>query len=181
MAKKKAKKKAVKKVKKVVRRKTKVVRRKVVRKTKKVVRKAKLAAKPKEKVLGKVDHYFDHISVAAIKVLAPIKVGELVHIKGHTTDFIQKIDSMQVEHQSVPSAKKGEDIGIKVKERVREHDVVYLSNGEQPALNKPMFQQTSFLGEGKPLLPQKAKPFVQPAKPVSKPGGEYSGTKFLSF
>ncbi len=154
MAKKKAKK-AVKKTKKSV--KKKAAKKKVIRaKAKKVIKKT-------EKILGKVDHYFDHIQVAAIKVLAPFKVGELVHFKGHTTDFIQKIDSMQIEHQSVPAAKKGDDIGIKVKERVREHDVVYLSSGIQPVVAKPAAAQA------KPIMPQKAKP---------KP---YSDTKFLKF
>lgn len=195
MAKKKVKK-AAKKTKKIVKKVAKKKIKKVVRaKAKKIVKKklkTKAPALPKEKILGKVDHYFDHIQVAAIKVLAPFKVGELVHFKGHTTDFIQKIDSMQIEHQSVPAAQKGDDIGIKVKERVREHDVLYLSSGIQPVAAKPaaaqaksMFQ-TSFLGESKPIVPQKAKSAVQStpvptqSKPESKPS-QYSNTKFLSF
>ncbi len=81
----------------------------------------------KEKKLGKVDHFFGHISVAAIKLTSPIKVGDNIHILGHTTNFTQIISSMQIEHLSVPSAKKGDDIGIKVKGKVREGDTVYLA------------------------------------------------------
>jgi hypothetical protein len=126
MVKKKAKRKVKKvKKKKVVRKKKKV--RKVKVRKKKVVRKKMVKAEKKEKVLGMVDHFFGNISVAAIKVKSPIKVGDVIHIKGHTTDFTQKIDSMQIEHQSVLKAKKGDDIGIKVKEKVREHDVVSLA------------------------------------------------------
>ncbi len=97
---------------------------------KKAVKKAsKAAAKPKvkkEKQLGKVLHYFDKIMVAAIKVTSPFKVGDMIHIKGHTTDFEQPVDSIQIEHEQVQKVKKGDDIGIKVKEMVREHDGVFL-------------------------------------------------------
>jgi putative protease len=96
---------------------------------KKAAGKVKAKAKPKvkkEKLLGKVMHYFDKISVAAIQVSAPFKVGDVIHIKGHTTDFEQPVDSIQIEHESVQKVKKGDDIGIKVKELVREHDGVYL-------------------------------------------------------
>ena len=79
----------------------------------------------KEKKVGVVFDYFAKIGVAAIKVGAALKVGDTIHIKGHTTDFEQKVDSMQVENKSVKSAKKGDSIGLKVKERVRPNDVVY--------------------------------------------------------
>jgi hypothetical protein len=98
-------------------------------KAKPKAKKIKKAAKPKvkkEKLLGKIAHYYDKISVAAINVLAPMKVGDVVHIKGHTTDFDQPIDSMQIEHESVQKAKKGDDVGIRVKEYVRDNDGVYL-------------------------------------------------------
>jgi len=80
----------------------------------------------KEKKVGEVAHYFGKISVAAIKVKSEIKVGDVVHIKGHTTDFEQPIESIQIEHESVPKAKKGDDIGIKVKDHVREGDEVFI-------------------------------------------------------
>jgi putative protease len=99
-----------------------------------MVVKKKAAKKPavkkpkvkKEKLLGKIAHYFDKISVAAINVKAPIKVGDVLHIKGHTTDFDQPVDSMQIEHVAVEKAKKGDDIGIKVSQYVREGDGVFL-------------------------------------------------------
>jgi len=83
-------------------------------------------AETKEKKVGEIAHYFGKIMVAAIKVKAEIKVGDTLHIKGHTTDFEQVVDSMQIEHESIPKAKKGDDIGIKVKDHVREGDEVFL-------------------------------------------------------
>ena len=74
----------------------------------------------KEKPVGKVSHYFDKIKVAAIKLTAPIKKGDTVRIEGGTISLTQKIASMQKEHQPVASAKKGDEIGIKVSKQVRE-------------------------------------------------------------
>ncbi len=80
----------------------------------------------KEVEVGQIEHYFGHIGVAAIKIKkGSLKVNDTVRIKGHTTDFTQQIDSMQIEHESVQEAKKGADIGIKVKEKVRVGDVVF--------------------------------------------------------
>lgn len=79
---------------------------------------------PEEEV-GKISDYFAKIGVAAIELTGSLSVGDTIHIKGHTTDFEQKIDSMQIEHQSVEKANPGDSIGIKVKDRVRGHDVVY--------------------------------------------------------
>ena len=79
-----------------------------------------------EQEIGRVMHYFSKASAAAIKLTAgELKVGDTIHIKGHTTDLTQVIESMQIEHNAVTEAKAGDDIGIKVKEHVREHDVVY--------------------------------------------------------
>jgi len=78
-----------------------------------------------EKKVGEVFSFFNKINVAAIKVAALIKVGDTIHIKGHTTDFEQKVSSMQIEGKDVKTAKKGDDIGIKVAERVRPNDIVY--------------------------------------------------------
>jgi putative protease len=76
--------------------------------------------------IGRVEDYFAHIDVVAIEVTAEgIKVGDTLHFKGHTTDFTEKIMSMQVDHKSVEEAPVGSDVGIKVKERVRTHDHVY--------------------------------------------------------
>jgi len=101
---------------------------KAVKKVKKPAKKAKPAVKKdkNEKKVGEVEHYFGKIMVAAIKVKAPISVGDKIHIKGHTTDFEQIIDSIQIEHESVQKVKKGDDIGIKVKDHVREGDTVFI-------------------------------------------------------
>lgn len=76
--------------------------------------------------VGKVADYFAHIGVVAIEVTGEgIKVGDTLHFKGHTTDFTQKITSMQVEHEQVEEAPAGSNVGIKVKDRVRTHDHVF--------------------------------------------------------
>jgi putative protease len=76
--------------------------------------------------VGFVEDYFSHVGVVAVKLTQEgIKTGDTLHFKGHTTDLIQEISSMQVEHQIVKEAKKGESIGIKVNDRIRKHDKVY--------------------------------------------------------
>ena len=77
-----------------------------------------------EKEVGKVMDYYANIGVVAIEVSGDISVGDTLRFKGHTTDFTQQIDSMQVEHESVDSVKAGDSVGIKVSERVRSHDKV---------------------------------------------------------
>jgi len=79
-----------------------------------------------EKEIGTVSTYFTHVSVAAIKLSNKLKVGDKIRIKGHTTDFEQKVESMQIENKKVSEAKKGEHIGIKVPEKVRPNDKVLL-------------------------------------------------------
>jgi translation elongation factor EF-1alpha len=78
-----------------------------------------------EEEIGKVADFFAKIGVAAIDLTGTLSVGDTIHIKGHTTDFTQTIDSMQVEHQNVQKAGPGDSIGIKVKDRVRDSDIVY--------------------------------------------------------
>ncbi len=80
-------------------------------------------AEPKE--IGKVFTYYTHVEVAGVELSGTLKAGDTIHIKGSTTDFQQKITSMQVENESVEEAKKGDQIGIKVKDRVRPGDRVY--------------------------------------------------------
>jgi len=80
----------------------------------------------KEIEVGKISDYFSRIGVAAIEVTAEgLKVGDTLHFMGHTTDFIEKIDSMQIEHKDVEKAEVGDSVGIKVINRVRIHDRVY--------------------------------------------------------
>lgn len=87
-------------------------------------KKAKVAKKPKENVIGKVTHYFPHVKAAVIKLKAPLAAGDTVKIKGHTTDFTQNVTSMQIDHVPLQSAKKGDEIGLLVDSRVRQHDLV---------------------------------------------------------
>lgn len=76
--------------------------------------------------IGKVTDYFAKIGVAALEIEnGELQVGDTIHFLGRTTDFVQKINSMQIEHQSVDSAKPGEGVGIKTKDRVRHGDEVY--------------------------------------------------------
>ncbi|MBI4712811.1 MAG: translation elongation factor-like protein [Planctomycetes bacterium] len=79
-----------------------------------------------EREIGVVAHYFDRIMVAAIKITKEgLKPGETIRIKGHSTDFSQAVDSIQIDKKPVPEAKVGDDIGIKVTAHCREKDVVY--------------------------------------------------------
>lgn len=79
-----------------------------------------------EEKIGIVEHFFTNVSVAAIKITeGELKIGDTIHIVGANTDFTQKIESMQINRVPVESVKLGDDVGIKVKDRVREHDIVY--------------------------------------------------------
>ena len=79
-----------------------------------------------EQKVGVVTHYFGHIQVAAIEITdGELCVGDSVHIKGHTSDFTQQVDSMQIEHDAVETAAVGQVIGMRVKEHAREHDEVF--------------------------------------------------------
>lgn len=79
-----------------------------------------------EREVGAVSHYFTNISVAVIEITDTLKKGDKIHIKGATSDFVQTVDSMQVDHKEVEEAKPGDDIGMKVAEHVREHDKVFV-------------------------------------------------------
>jgi len=79
-----------------------------------------------EEKIGIVEHFFTHVSVAAIKITnGELKIGETIHVVGAHTDFTQKIDSMEIDRNPVEKVTVGDAVGIKVKDRVREHDVVY--------------------------------------------------------
>ena len=80
-----------------------------------------------EMEIGFVIHYFGHIGVAAIQLTnGELALGDTIRLKGHTSDFICRVEAMQVEHRDVPTAKKGDGIGIKVPQPVREHDKVFM-------------------------------------------------------
>lgn len=74
---------------------------------------------------GRITHYFSGISVAVADLEAPLAVGDRILIRGSTTDLEQVVESMQIEHKDVQMAKAGQSIGLKVKERVRENDIIY--------------------------------------------------------
>jgi len=77
-----------------------------------------------EEVIGKVSDFFSRPVVAGIELTAPLKLGDKIHIKGHTTDFELTVDSMQINNVDVKEAKAGDSVGIKVSERVRRGDTV---------------------------------------------------------
>jgi putative protease len=79
-----------------------------------------------EKPIGVVTHYYGGIGVAIVKFNKAVKKGVKVCFSGATTDFDQVIESMQYDHKDVETAKKGQEVGIKVSEKVREGDEVYL-------------------------------------------------------
>lgn len=116
--------------------KKKIVKKKIVKKTpvkkaaKKPAKKTRAVIKKlKQDVIGKITHYFPHVRAAVIKLEAPLAVGDSIKIKGHTTDFTQKITSMQIDHVVVDSATKGDEIGLLVNSRVRQHDIAYKEKG----------------------------------------------------
>jgi translation elongation factor EF-1alpha len=76
--------------------------------------------------IGKVTHYFSKIGVAAIQISQDtLRVGDTIHIKGHTSDFTQKIESMQLDNKPVSEATAGRSVGFAVKEHARQHDQVF--------------------------------------------------------
>ena len=77
-----------------------------------------------EKEIGKVTHCYGNLSVGIIELTDALKLGETIHIKGHTSDFTQNVESMQVEHANVSEAKSGDVIGIKVTQKVHVGDKV---------------------------------------------------------
>ncbi len=79
-----------------------------------------------EKQIADVTHFFGNISVAVLKLTDSLKVGDQIHFVGHGADFTQTVESMQVEHQQIDTAKKGDDVGLKVNEKVKPGVKVYL-------------------------------------------------------
>ncbi len=77
------------------------------------------------KPVGKITHFFNKISVAVVKLDAPLKVGDKIRIEGHGQSFEQNVDSMQVEHEQIPEAKKGMEVGMKVSQPCKEGDIVF--------------------------------------------------------
>jgi len=79
-----------------------------------------------EKAIGTVTHYFGKIQVAGIRITeGTLRPGDRIHVHGHTSDFTQVVDSIQIDGKAVDEAGPGDEIGIKVAEHAREHDAVY--------------------------------------------------------
>jgi hypothetical protein len=82
-------------------------------------------AEPGER-LGVVTHYYSHVSVAIIRLESgTLRIGDVIHIRGHTTDFSQKVESLEVKHAPATEVRPNEEFGLKVAEHAREHDVVF--------------------------------------------------------
>lgn len=75
--------------------------------------------------IGKVTHYYDKIGVAIIELSAPLSISQMIKIVGKDGEFTQKVESLQIEHQPIEKVKKGDVVGIKVDQKVREKDLVY--------------------------------------------------------
>ena len=83
------------------------------------------------KLVGEVNHFYNRIGVAVIDLSGSLQLGDQVHFLGRSTDFRQEVQSMQIEHESISEAGKGQEIAMKVERRVRNHDKVYrLSDDE---------------------------------------------------
>jgi len=80
---------------------------------------------PEERPVGQVTHYFSRAGVMAIQLSDELALGDFVHVRGHTTDFVANIQSMQIEHAAVSKAGPGDSVGVKVSEKVRPGDMVY--------------------------------------------------------
>ncbi|MBN2121298.1 MAG: hypothetical protein JW734_09640 [Candidatus Omnitrophica bacterium] len=81
--------------------------------------------KPKEELIGKISHFFPKVSAGVIKLKKPLSAGDTIHVKGHSSDFTQKIISLQIENKPVKRAIKGKLVGFLSKHRVRKNDKVY--------------------------------------------------------
>jgi len=75
--------------------------------------------------VGKVTHFFDKIGVAVVEVLGDLSIGDTVKISGHNKEFTMPVESMQIEHEQIKDAKKGDTVGMKVTQEVKEGDEVY--------------------------------------------------------
>ncbi len=79
-----------------------------------------------EKFVGKITHYYGNIGVGIIELEDSLKVGDMINVKGKETDFEQAVDSIEIDHKAVKSGQKGEVVGIKLKEKGKEGDSVFI-------------------------------------------------------
>jgi len=109
---------------------------KAKKKTKKSLPKKKSSSKSKQAqalppppvegtLLGRIDDFFAHINVIALTLKSDLRVGNAIHIKGYTTDIIETVTSMQIDHEAVETAKKGDSVGIKISGIARKRDWIF--------------------------------------------------------
>lgn len=158
----------------------KIKKAKKTKKNGKPVKKAK-----KEKLIGKIEHIFEKIQVVTTTLKGPLKVGDIIRIKGHTTDLVQDVVSMQIEHESVQKAKKGDGIGIKIKGTVRDNDKIYLADRKtadlfkQGILSAPI-PSRSVIAPPKFVTIQPARPATAASIPCAPAGPAAPGRTFLA-
>jgi putative protease len=81
--------------------------------------------------IGRIAHYYSHLHVAVLVLSEPLRIGDWVHIAGHTTDLVQQVVSLQIDHRPVSEARPGQDVALQVVDHVREHDMVYRVSVEE--------------------------------------------------
>lgn len=77
--------------------------------------------------LGKITHFYSKIGVGIIKLNKELKVGDEIQIKGNTSDFKQKVDELQLDHKNIDKGEKGQEVGVKLSQKVRDGDVVFIA------------------------------------------------------
>ena len=81
--------------------------------------------------VGEITHFYNRLSVAVLKLTEPIRVGDMLHLLGHNTDFRQKLESIQIEHKEVTEAGPGQDVAVTVAQKVHPGDAVFKVSGEE--------------------------------------------------
>ena len=84
-----------------------------------------------ERRIGEITHYYNKIGVAVLDLRDELNVGDKIHVIGHTTDLVQTVDSMEIDREKVQTAGPGDDVALKVEERVREGDELFLVTGDE--------------------------------------------------
>jgi putative protease len=79
--------------------------------------------------VGVVTHYFDHVGACVVVLEGPLRVGDTVHVRGHTTDFYQRVERLERDRVAIEEAGPGDEVGVQVSQRVRPHDAVYRLGG----------------------------------------------------
>ncbi|NQV37588.1 MAG: hypothetical protein HQ509_06260 [Candidatus Marinimicrobia bacterium] len=146
---------------------------------KKTPRQAKSRKVKVTKAIAVVEHFFGKINVAAFRLKQHLKVGDRIHIKGATTDFVQIVTSMQIKYRAIEKAAKGKDIGIRVENKCRVGDKIFIAKEDAVATAKPGAPNFMFPMMTPTKRPEAPKPAKKP-QPPKKPSG-YKETKFLSF